>query len=200
MPRVTKVHEQDHPQSCNALAILVALAELGRGKYGGNKGEEATLHSVLKRSSVSGEEEIMPYRTVEYLKYRKGLDTVVIEDQTRTAGLKAMAADMYKDCMDGLKAIRSSPVLRALDLASDFGKDARVFLIVGFIDKGKLMTHTILARLDGPTYYVLNPDGGTDTPYTLGDMKTFLGASPASPQSFAGRNYIYTGIAMVFRA
>ena len=64
MGRVAKIHEQAHSQSCNALAIIITLAELGKGSYAGNKGEELTLHSVLKRSKKAGEEEIMPYRTV----------------------------------------------------------------------------------------------------------------------------------------
>ena len=199
MGRVAKIHEQAHSQSCNALAIIITLAELGKGSYAGNKGEELTLHSVLKRSKKAGEEEIMPYRTVEYLKYRKGLDVTVVEDQTRTAVLKASVTDLYNDWMEGLKAIRSSPALRKLDLVKDFEGDARVFLIVGFMDKRKLMTHTILARKEAAKYCVLNPDGGTDDEYTLGHMQGFLSAPMNKPVPFANRDYIYTGIAIVNR-
>jgi hypothetical protein len=130
----------------------------------------------------------------------------VIQDKGRTTALKASVATMYKAYTSGLKDIGLGRALRPFDL-NDFADNARLFLIVGFFTSTGLKLHTVLARLDGSTYYVMNPDGGTDTAYTGTDLTSFLNAPimktlvTPNPLPFAGpgKNYIYSGIAVRIR-
>jgi hypothetical protein len=163
-----------------------------------------TLHNKLKRSATPGEEEIMPHEAAETLR-EYGLQMTVIQDKGRTTALKASVATMYKAYKSGLKDIGLGRALRPFDL-NDFADNARLFLIVGFTPSG-LKLRTVLARLDGGTYYVMNPDGGTDTAYTGTDLSSFLNApimktpTMPNPLPFAGlgKDYIYTGIAVGIR-
>jgi hypothetical protein len=51
-------------------------------------------------------------------------------------------------------------------------------------------------RKDGPDLWAMNPDGGTDTKYSASQVSSFLSSAPTTPSAFAGRDYLFTGIAM----
>lgn len=203
-PRIRQFHKQAEPQSCTALAIRCALHEFGVSTFSGTDGGELPLWNELKRGSKKGEEEILPHAAIQYLQER-GLAVTMVEDMVRTRPLAQMAPKDYGDYLVGLKMIGVVPEDRAIDLDADFDKDARVFMIVGFIDMGlgKLATHTILCRKEGAHYWALNPDGGTDKAYDRSDLISFLAVADPTidpKPEFASKSfYIYTGLSYVAR-
>lgn len=198
-PRIKHFHPQAEPQSCTALAIRCALHEFGLSTYAGVAGGELPLWNELKRGTKQGEQEILPHAAIEYMAQR-GLTVEMIEDKVRTRPLAHLAAKDYSDYLVGLKAINVTPVDRGIDLKADFDDDARVFMIVGFIDAklGKLATHTILCRREGNSYWALNPDGGTDKSYDASEMIRFMAVTDPiiKPKpEFASKDiYLYTGL------
>jgi hypothetical protein len=201
--RIKSFRPQSRPQSCTALAIKVALHEFGISTYSGTDGGEISLWQQLKRSSTSGEEEILPHAAVKYLQSR-GCTVEVIEDPAHTVPLSGRARADYIQYTTGLTSHGIVPQTRPLDLTKDFLDDARVFIIVGFIGaptRGgppKLLTHTVLCRKEEGMYWTLNPDGGTDKAYSLSEVQAFLAntnlISPVKPEFASKKIYIYTGI------
>jgi hypothetical protein len=172
---------------------MVTLAELGLIPQTDVASTlEMQIWGQIKRSAVVGEEEIMPSAAVSYLQ-TKGLLAEVCQDKSITGSLKKLAPVDYQQYKTGLKS--ASIVRQAkLDPTTAFNKDARVFQIVGFMGKGKLMTHTILLRKDQGKIWAMNPDGATDTEYSESEVGNFL-AGQTSPVSFAGKAYLCAGIA-----
>jgi hypothetical protein len=119
--------------------------------------------------------------------------TELFEDTSLTAALKHHAAADYGQ-YEG--ALISANITRQgkLNLGTAFSDDARVFLIVGFMSKAKLMTHAVLMRKDGGQIYVMNSDGPSDTPYSDSAIGGFL-AGQTAQVAFAGKQYMFTGIA-----
>ena len=201
--RITRFNQQHHPQSCTALAIKIALHEFGIATYSGLAGGEISLWQELKRGATSGEEEILPHSAIMNLRAR-GCTVELIEDKVRTAPLSLHAPTDYGQYSTGLSTNGIVAQNRALDPAGDFLNDARVFMIVGFLGRAtpfgppKLLTHTVLCRLDGGMYWALNPDGGTDKAYTLSEFQTFLANTspmlPVKPEFASKTSYTYTGI------
>jgi hypothetical protein len=201
--RIKSFRPQARPQSCTALAIKVALHELGISAYPGLDGGELSLWQQLKRSSRTGDEDIMPHAAVTYLQSR-GCTVEVIEDPAHTLLLSGRARSDYIQYTTGLTSHGIVPHNRPLDLTKDFADDARVFIIVGFIGaptRGgppKLLTHTVLCRKEGGMYWTLNPDGGTDKAYSLSEVQAFLAntnlIAPVKPEFASKKTYIYTGI------
>ena len=201
--RIKTFRPQSRPQSCTALAIKVALHEFGISTYSGLDGGEISLWQQLKRSSTTGEEEILPHAAVTYLQSR-GCTVQVIEDPAHTVPLSGRARADYIQYTTGLTSHGIVPQYRPLDLTKDFLNDARVFIIVGFIGaptRGgppKLLTHTVLCRNEGGMYWILNPDGGTDKAYSLSEIQAFLAntnlISPVKPEFASKKTYIYIGI------
>lgn len=158
---------------------------------------EMGIWGNCKRSDTVGEEEIFPSSAMLSVR-SKGALAEIYEDKTITAALKQFAPVDYGQYKSGLK---SSGITRngKLDLSSAFQNEARVFIIVGFMDMGhsgpKLMTHTVLARKDQGSIWVMNPDGKSDTQYSEGEITTFLNGQQA-PTAFAGKSYLATGIAI----
>jgi len=194
--RITNYQKQDHPQSCTALAIKCALHEFDIIKYDGLKGGELKLWNKLKRSNSKGEEDIMPHSAVSYL-LKKGCKVEIIENKTKSAPLVQLANKEYSEYQQGLTQENLKPTNRPLDVIKDFENDARIFMIVGFLNQGKFSTHTLLCRKDANSYWVLNPDGGTDTSYTYSEFDAFLkhnNPQVQSPNFGSKTNYIFTGI------
>ena len=201
--RIKSFRPQSRPQSCTALAIKVALHEFGISTYSGLDGGEVSLWQQLKRSSTTGDEEILPHAAVTYLQSR-GCKVEVIEDPAHTVPLSGRARADYIQYMTGLASHGIVPQNRPLDLTKDFLNDARVFIIVGFIGaptRGgppKLLTHTVLCRKEEGMYWTLNPDGGTDKAYSISEVQAFLAntnlISPVKPEFASKKTYIYTGI------
>jgi hypothetical protein len=202
--RITTFKAQKKPQSCTAIAIKVTLHELGVSTYSGIDGGELALWEQLKRSNTIGEEEIMPHAAILYLQSR-GCTVELIEDKIRTAPLSLNAPGDYSQYTTGLSTNGIVAQNRALDPANDFLNAARVFVIVGFLGRAtvagplKLLTHTVLCRLHGGSYWTLNPDGATDKAYSLGEVQTFLAhanpMAPVKPEFASKKCYTYTGIA-----
>lgn len=186
-------YKQTHGQSCTAVAMMITLAELGLiPDTDINQTTEMAYWGTAKRSSTVGEEEILPSAAIQLL-ISKGAKTEAYEDTGLTAGLKAYAPTDYAQYETGLstaKIVRQGK----LDPATAFNDNARSFLIVGFMSATKLMTHTVLMRKEGNQISVMNPDGGSETSYSSGEIISFL-AGQNAPVTFAGLPYLYTGIA-----
>ena len=192
MPRYQ--YNQTHQQSCSAVAIMITMAELGVIQpHDVCKALEFGIWGNCKRSDVAGEEEIFPAQAMLSLR-SKGALAEIYQDKTITAGLKQAAAQDYQQYKAGLA---NNGIQRngKIDLSSCFNDDARIFVIVGFMGQGKLLTHTVLMRKDQGSIWVMNPDGGTDTQYGDGEIATFL-AGQTAPVTFAGRAYLCAGIAI----
>jgi hypothetical protein len=65
-------------------------------------------------------------------------------------------------------------------------------MLASIIASNGLM-HFILARKDGPDYYVMNPDGGKDEKHN--DLFTNY-INSLNPKTIGGVNYIFTGVAV----
>jgi hypothetical protein len=185
--------QQTEPQSCTAASIMVTLAELGKIPATDIKQtKEMEIWGLTKRGNVKGQEEVMPHKAINYLT-SQGLVTELHQNKTITDGLKKAAAHDYAEYKQGLK---DEKITRSgeLNLTTAFAKDARVFLIVGFMEANALKTHTILVRKDGGKLWVMNPDGGSDTEYADAKVLAFIGGQK-TPVNFAGRNYLCAGIA-----
>ncbi len=172
---------------------MVTLAELGKIPATDiNQNKEMQIWGQTKRGNVKGLEEVMPHKAINYLT-SQGLLTELHQNKTITGALKQAAAQDYAEYKQGLtaeKITRSG----ALDLTTAFAKDARVFLIVGFMDANALKTHTVLVRKDQGKLWVMNPDGGSDTEYADAQVLAFIGGQK-TPVTFAGRSYLSAGIA-----
>ena len=186
-------YPQTEHQSCTAVSIMVTLAELGKIPATDiNRNKEMLIWGLTKRGNLTGQEEVMPHKAINYLT-SQGLLTELHQNKTITGGLKQAAPKDYAEYKQGLK---SEKITRgaALDLTTAFAKDARVFLIVGFMEANALKTHTILVRKDQGKIWVMNPDGGSDTEYADSQVLAFIGGQK-TPVNFAGRSYLCAGIA-----
>jgi hypothetical protein len=186
-------YQQTEQQSCTAAAIMVTLAELGKiAATDIDQTREMRIWGQTKRSSVKGQEEIMPHSAIDCL-CSYGLQTELHQNRTITGGLKQAAAKDYAEYKQGVQRYQI-PRGAALNLSTAFAKDARVFLIVGFMVGNDLKTHTILLRRDQGNIWVMNPDGGSDTQYSDSQVLGFI-SGQTTPVTFACRSYLCAGIA-----
>ncbi len=172
---------------------MVTMAELGIIQpHDICKSLEFGIWGNCKRSDVVGEEEIFPAQAMLSLR-SKGAMAEIFQNKDITAGLKHAAANDYQQYKTGLA---NNGIQRngKLDLSSCFNDDARIFVIVGFMQP-TLKTHTVLMRKDQGQIWVMNPDGGSDTSYSEGEIANFL-AGQMAPVNFAGRSYLCAGIAI----
>ena len=190
-------YRQFHDQSNTAAAALAILAEFGLVPLNSDKrGQELQLHGLLQRGPY---EESRGWLLLNALRHLgdAGLSSTILHDPKRTAALQVRltsADPEFKFQFDEDLGVHGQ---RALALEKDAANDARVLLVEARHATRTLPIHILLTRREGESYYVMNTATGQDHNYSPAQIAAHL-ASPvqAGAIGFAGRQYLYTGIAI----
>lgn len=211
-------HQQSGPNSCAAAVTMVALRELSVPIPLPNCTStaltqvcEIDLWDAMKDLRVGTgvtDWQCTPLSVVNFL-HTQGLSVAIVHDSTRVGFvLDAWSKDypelrgFYKDRFTTPLAKLSSTIANVqsgINLPGDFNNDARVILLC-LIEGGNPPSplHYLLARKDGNSYWIMNPDGATDTQLNRVGLQQFLAENVDRGLSISGpTNYIYTGIALI---
>ncbi len=186
MPRYNL--NQQEQKSCGGACAAVVLAELGLAGVADHT-LEMQIYNLAQRGV---DQESAPSRIANHLSSR-GLRVWIMESPATTLALlvgsrgallgpwSEYCAEIWRDWAwrywRGLKP-------------GDFDDNARAMLVCIIAD-GSNLTHFILARRDAGHYWVMNPDGGSDTQDD--DLFTFLNTI-GHQRRYGGVPYVYTGI------
>lgn len=185
-------HAQSDPKSCGAACIMSCLAELaGHNVAAGAQVQEMTIHRQIweSRADVS-----LASKVAAYL-YAHNLRLQLIEDKDRTDLIRASSAAFdlvyrkYKIDVRGSAVARFRRRGGNAFTAADFDDDARLMFIAIFA--GSPGTHWLLARRDGGDFWVMNPDGGSDSRIT--NLLTWMNGAWTTMQTIGGANYLFSG-------
>jgi hypothetical protein len=195
LPRLP--YRQFHDQTNVAVAVSVVLAEFGLIPLDTSKPrQELTLHGLFQRGPYAEDRGMLLRYALRHLAVC-GLKWTLSHDASRTAALenrvKAVTPDFRFQLFKDLK----SPAESGLHLESALSDDARLLLVEAQPSLRSVPTHVLVVRQEGPLCYVMNSHTGADHECQVGHVAAHL-ATPVSmgPVSFAGMQYLYTGIAV----
>jgi hypothetical protein len=188
-------HAQSDPKSCGAACIMSCLAELAGHSFAvGANVEEMKIHRQIweRRADVS-----LASKVAAYL-YAHKLRLQLIEDKDRTDVIRASSAAFdliyrtYKIDVRGSAVARFRRRGGNAFTAADFDDDARLMFLAMVV--GSTGTHWLLARRDGGDFWVMNPDGGSDSRIT--NLLTWMNGAWTTMQTIGGANYLFSGTAL----
>ncbi|MGB0682964.1 MAG: hypothetical protein ACPGOV_09660 [Magnetovibrionaceae bacterium] len=188
MPRYS--FAQTEQTSCGAASLATAVAELNHAGGGGIGAAEIPLFEKIKYPDRSGSD---PTKLAFHAAKIMMKKVTILEDTARTGGLVGKLDKTAKAQYAALVSYEPAPTTgikkedRAL-AASDLQGGARALLVC--IIAGTALMHYVLARHDGGSLWIMNPDGGTDSQVGLHSLAQV-------PVTIGGVGYIYTGIAIV---
>lgn len=185
-------HAQSDPKSCGAACIMSCLAELSGHSFAlGANVREMKIHRQIweRRADVSLASKVAAYF------YAHKLRLQLIEDKDRTDVIRASSAAFdlvyrtYKIDVRGSAVARFRRRGGNAFTAADFDHDARLMFIAMVV--GSTGTHWLLARRDGGDFWVMNPDGGSDSRIT--NLLTWMNGAWTTMQTIGGANYLFSG-------
>ena len=177
--------------------MSVLLAEFGLMQLDAAKPrQELTLHGLLQRGVYSEDRGLVMRNALRHLS-TAGLKWVVVHDAARTAAIANRVRRAVPDFDFQFFRDLGAPAEAGFHLDTVFSDDARLLLVDARHSTHGVPVHVLLARRDGANCYVMNSQTGEDHTYEPIQLATHL-ASPvgAGAVSFAGRQYLYTGIAV----
>jgi hypothetical protein len=185
-------HAQSDPKSCGAACIMSCLAELSGHSFAvGATIEEMKIHRQIweRRTDVS-----LASKTAAFL-YTHKLRLQLIEDKDRTDAIRASSSAFdlvyrkYKIDVRGSAVARFRRRGANAFTAADFDDDARLMFIAMLV--GSTGTHWLLARRDGGDFWVMNPDGGSDSRIT--NLLTWMNGAWTTMQTIGAASYLFSG-------
>jgi hypothetical protein len=195
LPRFTYRHV--HDQTNVAVTTTVLLAEFGLVQLDTSKPrQELTLHGLLQRGLYREERGLLLRNALRHLSVA-GLKYSVLHDAARTAAIENRIRRETPEFEFQFFRDLATQGETGLHLDSVFSDDARLLIVDVRHSTRGMPIHVLLARREGPTCYVMNSHTGQDHAYQPVHLAAHL-ASPvgAGAVSFAGLQYLYTGIAV----
>jgi hypothetical protein len=190
-------YRQFHDQTNVAVAAWVVMAEFGMATLDTSKPrQELTLHGLIQRGIYAEDRGMVLHNALRHLG-AAGLNWTLMHDAARTAALQERVRSATPDYTFQFFGDLKSPAEGGLHLESVLSDDARVLLVESRPSVRGVPVHVLVARREGDLCYVMNSHTGQDHAYEIGHVASHL-AAPISmgPMSFAGLQYIYTGIAV----
>jgi len=190
-------YRQFHDQTNVAVATSVVLAEFGLTTLDSSRPrQELTLHGLIQRGNYAEDRGMLLRNALRYLA-TAGLNYAILHDAGRTAALQHRVRSVSPDYAFQFFGDLKSPAEPGFILEHVFSDDARLLLVEARPSVRGLPMHVLLVRREGGLYYVMNSQSGEDHAYEPGHVAMHL-ASPVrmGPVSFAGQQYLYTGIAV----
>jgi hypothetical protein len=190
-------YRQFHDQTNIAVTTAVLLAEFGLLQLDTTKArQELTLHGLLQRGLYREDRGLLLRNALRHLSVA-GLKWTVLHDALRTAAIENRVKREVPDFEFQFFRDLATQADTGLHLESVFSDDARLLLVDARHSSRGVPVHVLLARREGATCYVMNSQTGEDhacEPVRLAaHMSSPVGAGAVS---FAGRQYLYTGIAV----
>jgi hypothetical protein len=185
-------HAQSNPKSCGAACIMTCLAELGGHSFAvGADIEEMKIHRQIweRRADVS-----LASKAAAFF-YAHKLRLQLIEDKDKTDAIRASSPAFglvyrkYKIDVRGSVVARFRRRGANAFTAADFDDDARLMFIA--MVAGPPGIHWLLARRDGGDFWVMNPDGGSDSRIT--NLLTWMNGAWTTMQTIGRANYLFSG-------
>ena len=192
MAGLRQAHAQSDPKSCGAACLMSCLAELAGHSFPvGAQIEEMKIHRQIweRRADVS-----IASKVAAFL-YAHRLRLELIEDKDKTDIIRACSAPFdltyrrYKIDVRGTAVARFRRRGGNAFTVADFDDDARLMFIA--LAVGSAHTHWLLARRDGGDFWVMDPDGGSDSRIT--NLLTWMNGAWTTMQTIGGANYLFTG-------
>jgi hypothetical protein len=190
-------YRQFHDQTNVAVATAVLLAEFGLADFDVSRPrQELTLHGLIQRGLYEEDRGMLLRNALRYLS-AAGLKWTVLHDAARSAAVENRVRSTAPDFRFQFVSDLKSPAESGLHLDSMLSGDARLLLVEARPSIRGIPVHVLLVRREDDTCYVMNSHTGLDHMYELGHVAAHL-ATPVSmgPVSFAGLQYMYTGIAV----
>ncbi|MDQ2949376.1 MAG: hypothetical protein M3Y27_26130 [Acidobacteriota bacterium] len=195
LPRIA--YRQFHDQSNTAAVARVVLAEFGIAHLDISKrGQELQLHGLIQRGAYEEGRGWLLRNALQQLS-DAGLPATILHDTARTAALQGQLSAADSELRLRFHEDLGMQGGRALSIEKDCTNDARVLLVDAQHATRGLPVHILLVRPEGESFYVMNTATGQDHKYDAAQLAAHL-ASPvkAGAIGFAGRQYLYTGIAV----
>jgi hypothetical protein len=190
-------YRQFHDQTNVAATMSVLLAEFGVMPLDASKPrQELTLHGLLQRGVYSEDRGLVLRNALRHVS-AAGLKWLVLHDPARTAAVANRVRREVPDFEFQFFRDLGAQAEAAFHLDSVFSDDARLLLVDARHSRHGVPVHVLLVRREGATCYVMNSQSGEDHLCEPAQLAAHL-ASPVSAGavSFAGRQYLYTGIAV----
>jgi hypothetical protein len=180
-------------KACAASCLICATEEMRVSDTGVSDAAARVVYQRVWRAV--NDESLVSKVMIEITKHR--LEATIIENLSITAplshspGFTKPYTDYLADVRQFPREARPGPNAFAPD---DFEHFARMMLVVALIPSQ--LTHWVLARKFNGNYWVMNPDGGSNT--RMDDLVTWMNSmpNPFAPRKIGGVPYIFTGIAV----
>jgi hypothetical protein len=185
-----------HEQTNTAVVLMAALSEFGLVSFDPDKPrEELVLHGLIQRGLYLEDRGVLLRNALRYL-FDHGVQPEVLQDTKRTAALQEYVRKAKPDYDLQFTADLGRCSARGLSPADDFRAETLVLLIEARHAIGRLPLHILLARAEGGSFVVMNSETGENYSYSGQQLCNHLNAPPGfGAMSFAGRQYLYTGVA-----
>ena len=190
-------YRQFHDETNIATVVMVTLAELGVQTFDPSlRGQELVIHGLLQHGRFLEGRGTTLARAVKFL-FDRNIQSQILLDAGRTAALKQRLLTADPNFDFALVSDLGSPTSRGLSIESDVRTGNCVMLVESRHAVARLPLHVLLLRSDGDRYVVMNSATGENHMYSHELLSVHLG-TPVSfgAQSFAGLQYLYTGIAI----
>ena len=194
-PRIA--YRQFHDQTNIAVATAVLLAEFGLADFDISRPQqELTLHGLIQRGLYEEGRGMLLRNALRYLAVA-GLKWTLIHDAARTAAIQSRVRTAMPDFEFRFVSDLKSPAEAGLHLDTALSGSGRLLLVEARHSMRDVPVHVLLVRREGDVCYVMNSHTGQDYAYELGHVAAHVTA-PVSmgPVSFAGLQYLYTGVAV----
>ena len=186
-----------HEESNTAAVVTVALAELGLTEFDPDfRGQELVLHGLLQRGRFLEGRGLLLANALRYLS-DCGVACQILHDASRTAALRDHLTTGHPGFDFRLLTDLGSPPSRPLLIEQDLVGGVPVILVESRHARGALPLHLLLVRGEGEQFHIMNSDTGENHICSSGQLARHLN-SPVSfgAGAFAGRLYLFTGIAI----
>jgi hypothetical protein len=190
-------YRHTHEQTNVAVVVLTALAELGIQPFDPEKrGQELVLHGLIQRGVYVEGRGLLLLNALRYL-FDRGVHWQVLLDAKRTAALQERVRQTNPAFEFQLVTDLGAPVARPLSIEADLDAQSLVLLVEARHALGRLPLHVLLARRDGAEFAVMNSETGENHRCSAGQLSDHLNTPVHfGAVAFAGRHYLYTGVAI----
>jgi len=193
LPRIA--YRQFHDQSNTAVVAMAVMHEFSLASLAAEeRGSELTFHGVIQRGPYQEGRGMLLRNALKHLS-DGGLKWTMLYNPSRGLALQEYLRRWVPDFTFRFVEDLGGKSEAWPDWDSVFADNARVILVEAKHSIRELPLHLLLARREGGTFYVMNSATGRDHEYEAAYFVSHL-ASPvnAGTVSFAGMQYVYTGV------
>jgi len=179
---------------------MVVLAEFGLAAFDlERRGQELMLHGALQRGRFLEDRGLTLANALRHLT-DQGVATQVLHDASRTAALRQQLAGQRPEFDFQLLNDLGSPQALPLRIERDLAEGRSLILVESRAAAGRLPLHFLLLRREEDQIQIMNSETGDNHLCSIEQVTRHVNCPVTfGANAFAGRLYLYTGLAVSLR-